>query len=198
MKAIVLGVSETELAQRHRLGLDRFDEMWEGVLHMVPAPSPEHARIVDDLLCFVRNLQANRPGGRVAASINVFRRGREGRDYRVPDLSWFAAGRQDVFDEVGAIEAPDTVVEVRSPGDETYDKLPFYADIGVREAVVIDRDSKTPEVFRLAGSKYVGVAADREGWVVAEALRIRFRMIAGASPRLVAEDLDDPTRRLEI
>ena len=30
------------LAERRRLGHDRFDEMWEGVLHMVPPPSSRH------------------------------------------------------------------------------------------------------------------------------------------------------------
>jgi len=34
------------------------------------------------------------------------------------------------------------VVEIRSPGDETFDKLPFYERMGVAEMLVIDRDSK--------------------------------------------------------
>jgi hypothetical protein len=33
------------LERRRRSGLDRLDEVWEGVLHMVPAPSGEHAYI---------------------------------------------------------------------------------------------------------------------------------------------------------
>lgn len=37
----MLEVPEGLLAERARLGHDRFDEMWEGVLHMVPPPRSE-------------------------------------------------------------------------------------------------------------------------------------------------------------
>jgi hypothetical protein len=38
------------MERRRACGLDRLDEVWEGVLHMVPAPSFEHARIAQQLL----------------------------------------------------------------------------------------------------------------------------------------------------
>jgi len=38
------------LKERRRIsGLDRLDEVWEGVLHMVPAPSYGHARLTQQL-----------------------------------------------------------------------------------------------------------------------------------------------------
>ncbi len=37
------------LERRRRSGLDRLDEMWGGVLHMIPAPSFEHARVAQQL-----------------------------------------------------------------------------------------------------------------------------------------------------
>jgi len=40
----MLDVPSHLLAERRRLGLDLFDEMWEGELHMVPPPSEEHQR----------------------------------------------------------------------------------------------------------------------------------------------------------
>src|SRR5262245_25801515 len=46
MKAVVRQVSDAELEQRRRRGLDRFDEMWDGVLHMAPSPLYEHQRMV--------------------------------------------------------------------------------------------------------------------------------------------------------
>jgi hypothetical protein len=49
----MLEVDAALLEQRRRLGLDRGDEMWEGVLHMTPAPSNEHRRILDELLFFL-------------------------------------------------------------------------------------------------------------------------------------------------
>ena len=56
MKAVVLEVSDRELEDRRRRGLDRFDEMWEGVLHMAPSPLYEHQRIVMALGRFLSEL----------------------------------------------------------------------------------------------------------------------------------------------
>lgn len=35
----VIRIREEKLAERRRKGLDIFDEMWDGILHMTPAPS---------------------------------------------------------------------------------------------------------------------------------------------------------------
>ena len=49
MPTLVFDPQPTELEQllerRHRLDQDRRDEVWEGVLHMIPPPSHEHERI---------------------------------------------------------------------------------------------------------------------------------------------------------
>ena len=45
--------------------------------------------------------------------------------------------------------APTVVVEIRSPGDETMEKLPFYAKLGVPEVWIIDRDTRQPELYLL-------------------------------------------------
>ncbi len=50
MKAMVLDVDERLLDERRRKGLDVFDEMWDGVLHMVPPPSERHQRLGSWLL----------------------------------------------------------------------------------------------------------------------------------------------------
>ena len=46
----MLDVPESLLDERRRLGLDVFDEVWEGVLHMVPPPSEEHQRLGSELI----------------------------------------------------------------------------------------------------------------------------------------------------
>lgn len=66
-------------------------------------------------------------------------------------------------------------MEIRSPGDETYEKLPFYARLRVREVVVIDRTSKRPEARRLDGGRYVQAPVNTDGWVDSEVLAIRLR-----------------------
>lgn len=42
MKAVMPSALPDVLAFRKRTGADRWDEMWEGVLHMPPVPTPEH------------------------------------------------------------------------------------------------------------------------------------------------------------
>jgi Uma2 family endonuclease len=199
VRAILVDVSDRQLEERRRLGLDRFDEMWQGELHMAPAPYPEHQRILDDLIEFARPLLRRKRLGLLISGVNVFAGASTDEDYRIPDFTFLASGREDLI-AVDGIRGggPDAVLEIRSPRDETYDKLPFFAALGVREVIVIDRDSKRPEVFRLAGSQYLAVAPDREGWVVSEVLRLRFRQVPGATPRLAAEDLDDPATRADI
>jgi Uma2 family endonuclease len=50
-------------------------------------------------------------------------------DYRVPDQLYCRPGQQS---DRGA-EGAELIVEIRSKGDETYEKIGFYAELGVRE-----------------------------------------------------------------
>lgn len=187
-----------ELARRKLIGADRHDEMWEGVLHMAPAPNNEHQRVLDELIAFLLPLLKRTRRGQLRSGINVFDESSPKQNYRIPDATFVAAGRESILAEDGIRGGgPDAVIEIRSPGDESYEKLPFFAALGVREVVVIDRDTKKPEVFRLAGSQYVAVAAEREGWLASETLRVRFRRSPGPVA-LAIEAVDDPSVRTEI
>ena len=46
---------------------------------------------------------------------------------------------------------PTVVVEIRSPGDETMEKLPFYAQLGVPEVWIVDRDTQIARALCAAG-----------------------------------------------
>jgi Uma2 family endonuclease len=197
VKAVVLDVSPEMLARRKLTGVDRWDEMWEGVLHMPPAPNREHQRILDELIAFFLPLLKTTRRGTLQSGINVFDDRTPEENYRVPDATYVVAGREAVLTDDGTRGGgPDAVIEVRSPGDESYEKLPFFAALGVREVIVIDRDGKKPEIFRLAGPQYLALSADRDGWLSSETLRVRFRQ----QPRaiLAIEDLDDTAVRTEI
>jgi hypothetical protein len=67
----------------------------------------------------------------------------------------------------------------------------------VREVIVIDRDTRRVELFRLAGSQYAAATADRDGWLTSETLRVRFRLGPG-SKALSVEDVLDASVRVEI
>lgn len=199
MRAVIVHLGEEELADRRSKGLDRRDEMWEGVLHMTPAPSYEHQRILDEMMEFLRPRLRKTRRGTIVSGINVFREVSTTSNYRIPDLTFVAAGREHVLRGDGVRgEGPDAVIEIRSPEDETYDKLPFYAALAVREVIVCDRDSKKPEIFRLAGSEYLAVQSDPDGWVTADTLSVRFRRLDEIPPRLRIKDLADPSLTVEI
>jgi Uma2 family endonuclease len=186
------------LAHRKLTGVDRWDEVWEGVLHMAPAPNDEHQRILDKLIVFLVPLFERKGSGTLRSGINVFDSSAGGDNYRIPDATFVAAGRESIRAADGIRGgAPDAVIEIRSPGDETYVKLAFFASLGVREVVIIDRDSKQPEMLRLAGSAYAAVAPDREGWVGSEAMGVRLRRASDASVLEVA-DADAPAVRARI
>ena len=189
MKAVILDVSPQDLARRKLTGEDRWDEMWEGVLHMSPAPAYEHQRIVGRLIAFLIPLLEGTGRGIIVSGINVFR---TDNNYRIPDLSFVSKAREAILAEDGARGGPDAVIEVRSPGDESYEKFPFYAALGVREVVVIPRDEKKPELYRLAGDQYVAVSPDANGWLLSETMRVRLGNEPGPPPRLLIDDGADP------
>ena len=135
--------------------------------------------------------------GVLALQINVFNEASGSPDYRIPDLTFVAAGRERIIARDGTRGGgPDALIEVRSPEDETYEKLPFFARIGVREVIVVHRDMKDVEIYRLAGAQYVALQADSDRWLRSDVLGVRFtRTDAGC---LLIEDVDDPASRTEI
>ncbi len=196
MRAVLVHVTDSELANRRAKGLDRWDEMWEGVLHMTPAPSLEHQRILDELIVFLAAHMKTTGRGTLRSGINVFR---ESTNFRIPDLTFVAQGRERIFSADGVRGGgPDAVIEIRSPEDETYDKLPFYAALGTREVIVIDRDTKRPEIYRLAGAQYVALQPDAAGWLRSEAMTVRFRLENQPPARLRVEDAVDPAACADI
>lgn len=178
MKAVMTEVPEHVLAWRRRTGADGFDEMWEGVLHMTPCPSRDHQDLVADLLVWLRKHWAEPRAGRVHLQLNVAEPGAWPDNYRIPDLVLLTPERFSIDRNLYLNGGPDVVVEVRSPDDETYEKLAFYAKIGVREAWVVDRDTKRPEIFELRDGELHPVAAADDGWLTSAATGVQLRVSA--------------------
>lgn len=121
---------EALIERRHRSGLDRLDEVWEGVLHMVPAPSGEHADITQQLAIL---LDAPARAAGLYPTMGEFNLGESEQDYRVPDGGLHRQRPRGVWHSTAAL-----VVEIVSPGDETWDKAPFYALHRVDEFLIVD------------------------------------------------------------
>jgi Uma2 family endonuclease len=185
------GVMETLMERRGALGLDKRDEVWEGVLHVVPPASEGHSGSQTALGAFLF-LIAERRGGRMRGNLSVREPGTGERSYRVPDLVYLAPDDLPKLGEVYCDGGPAVVFEVLSPRDESYEKLAFYARIGAREVVVVDPGARRAEVYRLAGTQYVAVDADPSGRIPIEAISVRFeRRQVGDEAKLFL--LDDTT-----
>lgn len=180
----MLEVPQALLEERRRTGANKRDEMWEGVLHMVPPPSSGHQAFGTDLLLAVAPLAKTR-GLRPFYETGVFRPGSSDRDYRVPDLVF---ARPEQVTPRGVEGACELVIELVSPGDETYDKLPFYAEVGVREVLVIDPVSRAVELFALRGGKLHVVMPGQEGAVRSAVLEVTFVAVPGPRLRLTWAD----------
>lgn len=175
MKAVIEQVPEHLLLERKRSGADRWDEMWEGVLHMAAAPNKRHSRIQVQLHNWLDMHWARPAGNQVDLLINVASVGGWPHDYRIPDIVLLTPDRFAIDCEDYYEGAPTVVVEIRSPGDETWEKLPFYAGIGVPEVWIIDRDTRSPQIFQLSQGTYEERPRAEAGWIDSPVTGVRFR-----------------------
>ena len=138
---------ETLIRRRQALGLDTFDEVWEGEYHVAPPAHPAHG-YVDHALAVLLDRYAKAAG---LVGTGPFNLGAPA-DYRVPDHGYHRGLPQEVWVPSAAV-----VVEVVSPDDETFAKFDFYAAHGVDELVVADPRERLVRCFRRDGLGYVEV-----------------------------------------
>jgi Uma2 family endonuclease len=171
MRAVLLEVPEAMLNERHRLGLDGRDEVWNGVLHMVPPAGGPHQRMGSELLLVLAPL-GKRRGLAASYETGLFR---TADDYRVPDHLYCRPEHQS---ERGA-EGAELVVEILSKSDETYEKIGYYAGLGVREMLIVHPEGRWVELLRAVGDRLLPVTADAEGGVRSEVLGVQFATVEG-------------------
>ena len=147
---------------------------------VLAAPPHKVAEIVDGEL-----ILSPRPAARHAAAASVlseelgppFKRGRGGpggwlivyepelhfaSDVLVPDLAGWRRERMAVLPDAPFMTLPpDWICEVLSPGSFRFDrkqKMPIYAQQGVRNAWLVDPVERTLEVFRLVEKRWLLLA----------------------------------------
>lgn len=206
MRATYVVIPEGLIRERRRLGIDKFDEMWDGELHMSPLPRWEHQQIVKAILGFFVTHWEALQEGTCQIQVGVKPPGTpdvdlEGdhvpRNYRGPDLVFLLKGHEDRVQEGWVVGPPDAVIEVRSPGDETFKKFPFYYDLGIPEVIVVHRNTKAVEACVRGATEYERVAPASDGWVASSILDTAFRTEAnpsGGDPILRLRRLRHPDR----
>lgn len=151
------------LDRRRALGQDRRDEVWDGVYHVAPL---EHMRngAVATALAGALLRDARDAGLRV---INPFNLGTPA-NFRGPDLGVVRRNQPLTLYAATA----EVVVEVLSPGDESWQKLPHYAAHQVGEVWMVDPDAHTVRMHVLVGDHYEPVEASPLMRVSAEHLTL--------------------------
>ena len=143
------------LERRRELGQDGKDEVWEGVLHVVPAPSHRHADLVQQLAVI---LDGPARAAGLQPTMAEFNLGDSEQDFRVPDGGFHRPGAAEMWHPTAAL-----VVEILSPGDETWEKLPFYAAHHVDEVLIVDPQAHLIHWLALTGDVYSPI--DRSGLI---------------------------------
>jgi Uma2 family endonuclease len=172
-------------AQRALSGIDRYDEVWEGMYIIAPAPNNEHQRLVVRLTWILENVVSASGLGEVFTNVNVSDREIDWLDnFREPDAAVVLKGSRAKDCGTHFYGGPDFLIEIISPGDRGRNKLEFYGKIGVRELMIIDRDPWRLELYqlqdgelRLAGKSRV----DDPTVVPSNVLPLSFRLIPGDS-----------------
>ena len=137
------------IAERQRMGLDGHDEMWEGVYHLAPVARAGHGDVQGQLQVVLASLA---PADLVVSGpVNI---GLGEQDHRVPDVVVLRA-RTDVI----WVPSAAMMVEVRSPGDETYEEFAFYHARGVEEILVADLADRELRLFARGALEFTSVEA---------------------------------------
>jgi Uma2 family endonuclease len=125
------------------------------------------------------------PGANVSDQADDWR-----RNYRTPDVVVFLPGNPAIDKETHWLGGPDFAVEVISRYDRSREKLAFYAKIGVRELLIVDRYPWALELYRLDQGTLtlVGTSTvDKPDILASAVLPLSFQLVDG-----------DPRPKIEV
>ncbi len=181
---------------RQRKGIDLHDEVWEGVYVMPSMPSLAHQGLVHALEVLLDSVVVGPGRGKVYPGANVSDRRTDWKEnFRVPDLVVVLRGGRAVDCDTFLYGGPDFLVEIQTPGDATDEKIPFYSEIGVRELLIIHRDTRALRLLRHDGTELVPVSPTdfrAKKWLVSGVLPLAFRRTAQrGTPRTEVRRTDD-------
>ncbi len=209
MRAWTPDLGRELLVERRRRGLDRRDEVRDGVLFLAQPPHGDRQVLNDQLAAFFLPHWQDAGLGRTLRAVGVKRPGTPDlpelgvgvpHDFRIPDRSFLLAMQDDCVHEGWIVGPPDAVIEIQSSPDHDID-VSWYFDLGVREVILVDRDTRQVSVLARRAKAFEPVAPDSDGWTRSEALRTELRReppVGDARPALVLRRSDDPARMHRI
>lgn len=188
-------VEQRLIARRRRLGQDKFDEVWNGVYVMAPLANDEHQDVAGGIYALFREVVQLEHLGFTRPGVNVSDR-RVGweKNFRCPDVAVFLKNTQALNCNTHWYGGPDFAVEVVSPREKVRKKLGFYAKVGTRELLVLDRAPWCLSLYRLAEGELqlVGTSTvPTHEWLASSVVPLSFRLIDGVErPRIEARHTD--------
>ena len=196
-------ILDRELAEQIRVkraesGGDRWDEVWEGTYVMAPLPNNEHQAFVNKLATILQ-LVVNWERDSVFPGANVSDQPDDWTfNYRCPDVAVYLHGNPAKDRGTHWLGGPDLAIEILSPDDRSYDKIPFYESVGTRELLLIDRHPWQIELLRLDGDQLVSAGVSRpedQHAIRSMVLPITFQLLpASGRPQLVVSVVGDDRR----
>jgi Uma2 family endonuclease len=156
-------IAQRLLREREALGNQTRDEVWDGVTVIMPEADVEH----DDIAGFFYRVFWAAFGDaaiRIQFRVNVSDRVRGWKqNYRVPDTSVFLGDNPARLCGTHFVGGPDFALEVVSPDDRSRDKLDFFAKVGTKEVLIVDRDPWRIELYQLRRGQMRFVASTTPG-----------------------------------
>lgn len=169
------------LRPRQASGADRGDEVWNGVYVLAPDADNVHEALRASFAYALRSALAD-PAVRILGGGNVSDRADDWtRNYRCPDVQVYFPDNPAEDRGTHYLGGPDFAIEVLSPGDRARQKLSFYARVGVRELLIVDRKPWRLELYRLSDGRLrrVGTARAESAEAIPSAvLPLSFRLTA--------------------
>ena len=150
-------------------------ELFDGSLHVTPAPTPQHQYVSGSLLVALR-AAAREAGLHVLEAINL-----RLRPDRIPIPDLVITGDINFRDPVVDAGAVRLVCEILSPSNPVTDKvlkMHYYAAAGIRRYLLVDAESGTLHLHELDGDKYLQRSITRSG----ETLRLTEPVVVELEP----------------
>jgi Uma2 family endonuclease len=184
MRALLLEPDPAWLEQRRQRGIDRHDEVWDGVLHVVPSPTPAHQEFELELAVVLRPI-VRALGLKVFIELDILDAAKGDDDYRQPDV--VVVDPQDLSGRAIAGHA-ELVAEILSPRDQSREKFAFYARCRIGELWIVDPTTRDIEVYLLRDGAYERVTPCPDGTLEAPRLSLRLQTVDGPRLRIIWAD----------
>ena len=169
------------IRKRRRNGHDRFDEVWNGVYVMSPIANNNHQWIASKLTIILYQALGAIAEQRIFAGTNISDQPEDWtKNYRVPDVAVFLPGNPAEDRDTHWFGGPDFAVEIISKGDRSRLKFDFYAKVGVRELLLVNRYPWRLDLYRNDGVELRpagSLVPGDSGRILSQVLPVSFRLI---------------------